>query len=127
MTDDWTTGTATFVVLICPRCRQRWYLPHGRCPACGHDEPQHRPAHPDGVVVAATVVHRPPAPFGDAPYGIVLVDLVDGIRVMGRSEPTIRPGEHVRALFRGDPLLPYFQRIEAAVADADNQERGQTP
>ena len=125
--DDWTTGVAAFVVVSCPRCRQRWYLPRSRCPACGYDEPQHRVAKPDGVVAAATVVHRPPASFGDAPYAIVLVDLVDGIRVMGRSEPTIRPGEHVTAHFTGSPLLPYFQLIEAATADAHDRERGQTP
>lgn len=57
----------------------------------------------------------------------MLVDLVDGIRVMGRSEPTIRPGEHVTAHFTGNPLLPYFQLIEAATADANDRERSQTP
>jgi hypothetical protein len=124
--DDWTVGVAAFVVVSCPRCRQRWYLPRSCCPACGYDKPQHRVAKPDGVVAAATVVHRAPAPFGDAPYAIVLVDLVDGIRVMGRSEPTIRPGEHVTANFTGDPLLPYFRLIEAATADVHNRERSQT-
>jgi uncharacterized OB-fold protein len=112
-------------MVSCPRCRQRWYLALRGCPACGYDEPQHRVAKPDGVVTAATVVHRPPAPFNDAPYAIVLVDLVDGIRVMGRSEATIRPGDHVTAHFTGNPLLPYFQLI--AAADAHNRERSQTP
>ena len=126
-TDDWTTGVAAFVVVSCPRCRQRWYLPRSCCPACGYDRPQHRVATPDGVVVAATVVHRPPATFEDAPYAIVLVDLVDGIRVMGRSEPTIRAGERVTVHFTGNPLLPYFQLIEAATAYAHNPERSRTP
>jgi hypothetical protein len=78
-------------------------------------------------VAAATVVHRPPASFSEAPYAIVLVDLVDGIRVMGRSEPTIGPGERVTAHFTGSPLLPHFQLIEATTADAHNRERSQAP
>lgn len=106
--EDWTTAPARFVVTQCPACHQRWYLRRNNCPKCGCDTPQFGVASPSGTVVASTIVHRPPPPFTGEPYAIVLVDLIDGVRVMGRSDLVTKPGDHVTAYFVGDPGIPHF-------------------
>jgi len=82
----------------CRACRDRWYLPRSLCRSCGSDRIENMPAGGDGVVHAATTIHRAPGPeFADSlPYGIVLVDLDEGVRVMGRAPPNITIGTRVR-------------------------------
>jgi uncharacterized OB-fold protein len=54
-----------------------------------------------GTVFSITVVHRPPSaalqPF--APYGIALVDLDEGVRMMAHADPALAIGARVRATF----------------------------
>ncbi len=69
----------------CGHCDARWYLDRDRCPRCGTRDPQPRQSEGTGTVFALTTVFRAPdAAFQErAPYRIALVDLDDGIRVMG--------------------------------------------
>jgi uncharacterized protein len=60
-----------------------------------------------GVVYATTVVHRP----DEEPYNVCLVDLDEGVRVMGRVEglaPTeVTIGLRVRARSANDGITVY--------------------
>jgi hypothetical protein len=55
-----------------------------------------------GTVYAATVVVRAPSPEWRerAPYGLCLVDLDEGVRVMTHAEPRIGIGSRVRIGFQ---------------------------
>lgn len=61
-----------------------------------------RPSACVGTVYAATVVVRAPSPEWRerAPYGLCLVDLDEGVRVMTRAEPGIGIGARVRIGFQ---------------------------
>ncbi|MBN9110697.1 MAG: hypothetical protein J0I34_18200 [Pseudonocardia sp.] len=103
MTDDWTDGEPRIVVSVCDDCGHCWYLRRERCPRCaGSASPTI--ASGAGTVVAATAGDR---------GAIALVDLAEGVRVLGRCDPSLRPGAAIRLTFRGgadDPVaVPYFE------------------
>jgi uncharacterized OB-fold protein len=60
-----------------------------------------------GVVYATTVVHR----RGEEPYNVCLVDLDDGVRVMGRVEgiapQDVTIGQRVQARTGEDGVVVY--------------------
>ncbi len=91
--DDWTTGIDALVISECRRCTHRWYLPHDRCPNCGNTEQRRWPSTGTGTAAAVTVTRvASGAGHPDVPFGICLVDLDDGVRVMGRTALTTQPG-----------------------------------
>lgn len=98
---DWTDGEPLLLYGECRACGQRWALPRERCPRCGSDKTSRRPSSGRGTVVAVTVVHR--APGGDVhpptPFGLCLVVLAEGVRVMGRADPALAVGDHVTVAF----------------------------
>ena len=120
---DWTQGAARLVVSTCRACAHRWYLPRDACPSCGDTNVEGNPAAGSGVVAAAATVHRHAlaASPDSGPIGIVLVDLDEGVRVMGRAEPGMTVGAAVRlnfirmevALDGGPTLLPEFEAVRA--------------
>jgi uncharacterized OB-fold protein len=68
----------------CTRCGRLQFYPRLLCVRCGGAVEQ-TPLSGHGTVYSFTVVHRAPAGFtGLAPYAVALVDLDEGIRVMGR-------------------------------------------
>ncbi|MDZ4827113.1 MAG: OB-fold domain-containing protein [Actinomycetota bacterium] len=74
-----------FVLPWCAACNKAFWYPRPVCPACLSDEIEYRPASGDGTVYAVSVQHKP-GPMRDAadgPYPVVLVDLPEGVRVMG--------------------------------------------
>lgn len=81
----------------CPACGRRWTLPRTGCPACGATGPRRRASAGLGRVAAASVVH-PPA---GEPYTLVLVDLDEGVRAMGRATARVVVGARVRADLAG--------------------------
>ena len=100
---DWTTGTPRVLVSTCESCGHRWYLRRDRCPRC--TGPFRTAASGGrGTVVATT--------RSDA-GGIALVDLAEGVRVLGRCDPALQPGAAALLTFRagpGDPVaVPYFE------------------
>lgn len=116
-TADWTQGVERLVASRCASCGHRWYLPRNACPRCGSADLAASVTAGTGTVVAATTVHRAPpgaAPV-DGPFGLVLVDLDDGVRVMGRSPVGLRPGERVAVRFdrlgppTGERPVPFFE------------------
>src|ERR1700759_4706313 len=61
-----------------------WYL-RTVCPNCMSLDLSLRHSAGEGVVHSLTTLHRPghPARSGDVPYTVALVDLDDGVRVIG--------------------------------------------
>jgi uncharacterized protein len=107
-TADWTTGRARVLVSTCTSCGPRWYLRRERCPRCGGG---YRLTGTSGLgtVVGSTCVAR----SGASPAGIALVELVEGIRVLGRCAPGLQPGTRAVLRFRAEPgdetPVPYFE------------------
>lgn len=68
-----------------------------------------------GVVVAVTTVFRAPdeAFRKLAPYGIALVDLDEGFRMMAQAAEGVRVGDRVATAFRrvGDRALPCVEPV----------------
>jgi uncharacterized OB-fold protein len=100
---DWWAGIADGDIgyEVCGDCGAAQFYPRGRCTACGSAQVQMRRAAGTGTVFSITVVHRPPSaalqPF--APYGIALVDLDEGVRMMAHADPALAIGARVRATF----------------------------
>ena len=111
---DWTQGGDGIALQRCLACRYAWYFARGFCPACGADAPETSAASGRGVVHAGTLVHR--APSDDfkalAPYRIVLVDLEEGVRVMGHADLDLSIGDRVRCTVRriAGRSLPHFAK-----------------
>lgn len=103
MIDDWADGEPRIVVSMCDDCGHRWYLRRDRCPRCSGPVSSTTSAG-RGAVVATT---------SGKTGAIALVDLDDGVRVLGRGDAATRPGTPVRLTFRAetdDPVaVPYFE------------------
>jgi hypothetical protein len=68
----------------CTRCDRLQFHPRLLCVQCTGPVEQ-LPLSGHGTVYSYTVVHRAPGGFtGLAPYAVALVDLDEGVRVMGR-------------------------------------------
>jgi uncharacterized protein len=79
----------------CPSCGRRWTLPRTGCPSCGAT-PRRSVSSGHGSVAAVSVVHPRSGEPGE-PFVLLLVDLDDGVRVMGRGVPGLVVGTRVRA------------------------------
>lgn len=113
---DWTRGEPGVALQRCGGCAHVWYFRRSFCPACGRDAPETFAAGGGGTVHAATVVHRAPddAFRALAPYGLVLVELDEGPRMMAHAPADLAIGERVALGLReiAGRRLPYFQRTE---------------
>ena len=119
---DWTRGHAVIALQRCPACSARWYFRRGFCPRCGAESVVDEPALGTGTVYSATLVARAPTDAwrAFAPYMIVLVDLDEGVRVMGHGVPTLAIGDRVCVDFetRADRLVPVFRPCATDVRQA---------
>ncbi len=104
--------------LLAKRCRQdgTTFLPSQVvCPQCGNDDADDVDVSGSGRVRVWTTIHIAPTRYEDeAPYTVVLVDLDEGLRVMGRLvEPNGDP-RGARVHLRGvDPDRgPMFELAE---------------
>jgi len=75
--------------LVVPHCEScgRWiWQPRPLCPACHEPDPAWTEISGDGRVTSWTVIHPPvlPAWADDVPFTILLVELVEGVRMVGR-------------------------------------------
>lgn len=96
-------------------CGAAQFPPKSRCDACDSDRLEMRQAAGSGTIFSLTVVHRPPSDAlrQYAPYGIALVDLDEGFRMMAHADPTLAIGARVRATFVafGDRKVPRFVAV----------------
>jgi len=99
-TADWTEGTPAVLVRRCRNWGHRWYLRRTFYPVCASPEIGASRAAGEGTVVAVTVVRR--RPRWAEPVGISLVDLDEGVRVMGRCPLTVTVGLRVTLGFDED-------------------------
>jgi uncharacterized protein len=105
------------VLQRCAACGRAWHPPSEFCPFCQTNDFEWFEASGDGVIHSYTVVQHAVHPAVEkwVPYTILLVDLVEGPRVIGRlldapGEPEI--GTSVRLSFErySDLKVPAFVR-----------------
>ncbi|WP_436956571.1 bifunctional MaoC family dehydratase N-terminal/OB-fold nucleic acid binding domain-containing protein [Streptomyces sp. SudanB182_2057] len=104
----------------CGTLRHPWLPGCNACGGLGWDTVE---ASGEGTVYSYVVVHHPPVPGFDPPYAVALVELAEGVRmvgdVIGVPYDEVRIGMPVRAGFRrvdGEPTLPVFQAVTAETA-----------
>jgi uncharacterized OB-fold protein len=107
---------------VCPDCRAPRYPPRPMCPACGTIGADWVAASGRGKVYSWVVPHHPvhPALVDAVPYGVVLVELDEGPRMVSNlidTEPDeIAVDQRVEVVFEkvDDELtLPKFRRVDA--------------
>jgi uncharacterized OB-fold protein len=101
---DWTDGVARLVFEVCTSCGRRWYLPRECCPRCASRETSRQVSSGRGVIAAVTTVHT-----GDEPFAVCLVELDEGVRVMGSCEGSLPPSTAVAVAF--PDAVPHFVRL----------------
>jgi uncharacterized protein len=70
-----------FRIQRCDDCASAVFYPRTHCPECGGGLSWVEPAG-TGVVYSATIVRQAPERGGD--YGVALIDLAEGVRMMAR-------------------------------------------
>lgn len=105
-----TAARGEIALQHCPACDHVQAVARPFCLVCLGDAPVWRLAEGRGRVVAHTVQHRAPFPEWHAriPYGVALVDLAEGPRVMALAAPGLAPGDAVRLVPGGRHALPFF-------------------
>jgi len=107
-----------FLLPWCRACDAPFWYPREVCPRCLGTEIEWRPAAGAGEVYAVSVQHRPGPGRDEADglYAVALVDLAEGVRVMGNvlnAEPeSVRVGQAVRVTWqplRDGRNLPQFE------------------
>lgn len=100
---------------FCTNCDRVVHYPRAICPHCLGDLPEWRTVSGRGLIYSYTVVRRAPSPaFADVPYVVALVDLEEGVRMMGQviSAPEdVRIGAPVEVAFelRDEFAVPEFK------------------
>ena len=99
-------------------------------PRCGAPDPAEKRASGAGTVYATSLVCRAATPETRAhvPYNIVLVDTVEGFRMMAHGDNDLAIGDNVTAGYRqfAGRLVPYFEKTsepQASNAHAAKQLR----
>lgn len=114
VTMDWTRDAGAIVYQVCGACGSIQYFQRRFCCACGSSDLKVEHASGDGVVYATSLVTRAATPEARAhvPYNIVLVDTVEGFRMMAHGDNDLAIGDKVTAKFRQftGRLVPYFER-----------------
>ena len=117
--NDWTQGGHQLHHQACAACGHRWYFQRDFCPACGDTQTHAQVATGRGIVHASTLVHRAPSDEFRAivPYRIVLVDLIEGVRVMGHAEVDVRLDDSVQCEIRtiAGKSLPFFVKANHVI------------
>ena len=112
--EDWTTGAEAIVYQSCAACGSRQYFRRSFCAACGASDPVEKRASGEGIVYATSLVVRAATPEArvHVPYNIVLVDTVEGFRMMAHGDNDLAIGDKVTARYQRftDRLVPYFTR-----------------
>lgn len=83
----------------CEDCAALSLVPRGFCAACGSTRIAPAAISGRGRIAAITTIHRAPTPEyrERVPYAIALVDLEDGVRLMGHAADGLAVGAEVVA------------------------------
>lgn len=109
----------------CMDCGKWVFYPRAACPHCGRVALEWRPVSGRGMVYSFTIVHRAPSPELQAstPYLVALVELEEGVRLMGRlvgvpADPgQVRIGDAVALEYEdvtAEVTLPRFRALRVA-------------
>ena len=113
---DWTTGAEAIVYQCCAACGTLQYFRRSFCRVCGAPDPIEKHASGEGTVYATSLVVRAATPETRAhvPYNIVLVDTVEGFRMMAHGDNDLAIGDKVTARFAqfAGRLVPYFEKVK---------------
>jgi 3-oxo-4,17-pregnadiene-20-carboxyl-CoA hydratase alpha subunit len=112
-TEFFWAGTALRELRIqrCENCDRLRHPPGPVCPACGSDNLGHVLASGTGTVYSFVVHHHPPTPGRTPPYVVALVELTEGVRILGElltDDPAaVAVGKPVELVWQdgGDDLL----------------------
>lgn len=99
------------VVQRCGRCGTLRGLPSPACGECGSLDWEERQLSGEGTVFSYVIHHHPPLPGFTVPHPIALVDMAEGVRMLGAMDAT--PIEQVRI---GQKVRIDFLRREAVAA-----------
>lgn len=107
---DWTVGVPQLEIESCLDCGRRWYFPRLGCPGCGRRRIVRKRSPGHGRLVAVTTIHRAPRgpDMPSVPFAACLVDLDEGVRVMGRCDLGLHIGDDVIVNFEAG--VPHFCR-----------------
>ena len=111
---DWTGGREVILYQSCESCGAAQYFRRAFCAACGSVDVVEQRASGEGTVYATTLVCRAATAETRAhvPYTIVLVDAIEGFRMMAHGETVLAIGDEVVARFKpfAGRIVPYFVR-----------------
>jgi uncharacterized protein len=111
---NWTSGEPGIVYQSCDSCGAKQYFRRAFCAACGAPNPVEKRASGAGTVYATSLVCRAATPETRAhvPYNIVLIDTVEGFRMMAHGDNALVIGDKVAARFTefAGRLVPYFEK-----------------
>lgn len=77
------TGVGELRIQRCPECHTVRHPPGPMCPSCGGSKPDHVVAAGTGEVFSYVVHHHPAVPGRSAPFVVALVELDEGVRMLG--------------------------------------------
>jgi uncharacterized OB-fold protein len=77
------TAAGELRVQRCPSCGTLRHPPGPMCPSCGADKPDYVVASGKGEVFSYVVHHHPPVPGKTLPFVVALVELEEGVRMLG--------------------------------------------
>ena len=113
---DWTKGAEAIVYQECTACGARQYFRRSFCAACGAPEPEAKLSSGQGTVYATSLVCRAATPETKAhvPYNILLVDTVEGFRMMAHGDNGLAIGDEVTVCYQqfAGRLVPYFEKAK---------------
>lgn len=117
---DWTKGEAAIVYQVCRSCGGSQYFRRAFCAACGGSVLDEARASGEGTIYATSLVCRAATPEARAhvPYNIVLVDTVEGFRMMAHGDADLAIGDVVTACF-----VPFAGRLVPCFAKASPRDR----
>ena len=108
----------------CRTCSRHYFYPRPDCPHCSSADTEWVVAAGTATLYSYVINHRPAPGFADdGPYVIAVVELPEGVRMMGNivnaePDPDRLPLDMpLRVVFeeRGDEMLPQFEpALEAA-------------
>ena len=104
-------------VQVCNACRARRFPPGPSCPDCGAFDRGHEVVSGRGTVFSYVVHRHPPVPGKQLPIVIALIELDEGLRLVGEVEGVadteMEIGMALQVDFRtvdDDLTMPYWRR-----------------
>jgi len=82
-----------FCIQHCPQCQHHVFTPRELCPHCGASPLRWVRPSGDGTVYSTSTLSRKPEAGGD--YNLALIDLDEGVRMMGRVEGLAPQAVHI--------------------------------